>query len=66
MQVTVNGKKTELDEDTTITDVIVMFQLLGKAVIVELEGHLIERQLWDVTTIKDGMNMELMHVVGGG
>jgi len=65
MRVRMNGEWADL-EDRTIGDVLRRYGLEEKRVVVEANGEIIERALWDSTPLKDGMVLEIVHFVGGG
>jgi sulfur carrier protein len=35
-------------------------------VVVEIDGTIVPRDAWDKTALREGLNIELVHFVGGG
>lgn len=66
MMITINGKEQVLTDAITLTDVIAHYKLENNLVVAEVDGKVIDRELWDETKLVDGMSIELVHFVGGG
>ncbi|MGG1661089.1 sulfur carrier protein ThiS [Brevibacillus sp. NRS-1366] len=67
MVVQLNGKKVELAaEITTLRALLASYQLQEKIVVVEQNGEIIDRSLYETTPIADGDRIEIVHFVGGG
>ena len=62
----VNGKKIELDSPTSLTFYLEMLGVSPRAVAVEHNGMIIERDAYATTTLRDGDVMEIVRMVGGG
>ncbi|NIK70678.1 MULTISPECIES: sulfur carrier protein ThiS [unclassified Paenibacillus] len=65
MLLIVNGETKEL-EARTIEDVIVLFGLKERPVVVEADGEIIAKEQWPDTEVRPRMKIELVHFVGGG
>jgi thiamine biosynthesis protein ThiS len=65
MTVTVNGSPKQLDEGTTVRQVIALHQLSPEKVAVELNRRLIRSDRYD-TALKEGDEVEIVTFVGGG
>ncbi|HEY8952396.1 MAG TPA: sulfur carrier protein ThiS [Candidatus Dormibacteraeota bacterium] len=62
----VNGKKIELDGPTPLTSYLEMLGVSPRAVAVEHNGMIIERDAYATTTLRDGDVVEIVRMVGGG
>lgn len=65
MRLRVNGEWAQI-EAQTISDVLDHYALRDKKVVVEANGTIVERELWDTAEVKDEMILEIVHFVGGG
>jgi len=61
-----NGKATEIVENTSILDLVLSRNLEAEAIIVALNDKVIKRDQWIDTTINEGDCLELVSLVGGG
>ena len=69
MQLTVNGKPTVIDgkESLTVTALLDELQVKDSLyVTVELNGDILDRPVFDSTTVKDGDTVEFLYFMGGG
>jgi sulfur carrier protein len=66
MQVRLNGKDREVDEDLTITALLLALELNPQLVVVELNREILERNTYASTPVAHGDQIELVHFVGGG
>jgi sulfur carrier protein len=66
MQVRVNGETHQLTDGTTLADLVARFELSPKRIAVEVNKNLVPRDTYDRTVIKDGDNVEIVTLVGGG
>jgi len=64
--IVVNGKPVEVEPDTSVTDFLADKGLQPTMVIVELNGTIIARRLYDETFFTAGDHVEMVHAVGGG
>jgi thiamine biosynthesis protein ThiS len=46
--------------------VIAHYGLIGKPIIVEVDGAILTAEQWTVTVVRPNMQIELVHFVGGG
>lgn len=65
MRLTVNGEETEL-EVSTLDEVVKAYNLQKGLVVTEVNGQIIDRDQWGNTVLEEGMNIEIVHFVGGG
>ena len=67
MQLTVNGELRRLDPSATTLDQVI--QQLGhhpRLVVVEYNGLILTPECWEAQQVKDGDNLEIVTIVGGG
>ena len=66
MKIKINGKETETPGGDTIADLLKMHALLGKPLVVELNGAIVKKDLYDETKFAEGDALEIVRLVGGG
>ena len=69
MKIKVNGeeKKIELDQDNALLSTVL--NLMGykpNTIVVELNNLIVNSIKWEKVKIKDGDNLEIVSIVGGG
>jgi sulfur carrier protein len=62
----VNGKQIELDGPTLLTDYLETLGVSQRAVAVEHNRVILERDAYATTTLRDGDVVEIVRMVGGG
>ncbi|MCD8502334.1 MAG: sulfur carrier protein ThiS [Bacillaceae bacterium] len=66
MKVIVNGKQTDVPNTITVSQLLEHYQLHRKVVIVEVNGSIMNKDLYPETIVHDGDKIEFVHFVGGG
>ncbi|KIE43947.1 sulfur carrier protein ThiS [Geobacter anodireducens] len=69
MNLTVNGKPSTVDgaESLNVTELLAALKVAqAEYVTVELNGEVLERESFDVITVKDGDAVEFLYFMGGG
>ena len=69
MKIKVNGeeKKIELDKESELLSQALNFMgYKPNTVVVELNNLIINSKKWDKVKLKDGDNLEIVSIVGGG
>ena len=66
MQITLNGKTTEISDAPSLKIIVERFCKDKTPVVAELNGEIIKNTCWEQTRLKDGDNIELVSFVGGG
>ncbi|UXS75259.1 sulfur carrier protein ThiS [Staphylococcus chromogenes] len=66
MNVEINGQFQLLNEGATVLDIIQQFGIESKRMVVELNGHVVKRSLWDKQSLSDNDRIEILEFVGGG
>jgi thiamine biosynthesis protein ThiS len=64
--VRVNGKAVELDGPTPLLDYLSGLGVDARAVAVEVNGEILERERYGTCTLRDGDTIEIVRMVGGG
>jgi thiamine biosynthesis protein ThiS len=64
--VTVNGERRNFPPQTTLLDVIRALNLEPARVAIELNRAIVKRDMWSVTAIAGGAEIEIVQFVGGG
>jgi thiamine biosynthesis protein ThiS len=62
----VNGKEVELDGPTRLVDYLETLGVNARAVAVEHNGNIIDRDAYPTTLLADGDVVEIVRMVGGG
>lgn len=66
MQLVVNGEAREVEQVSTVAEMLAAFKLQNKILVVELNREIIDRSVYDQTRLSDGDRVEIVHFVGGG
>ena len=66
MNVIVNGEPHEIDERTTVFELLESLALDPDAMVVERNGLVLERERYDDTVLGKGDVLEVLRFVGGG
>ncbi len=66
MKILVNGKEMNIDENTTVLNLLKNLQLEDKVMAVAINMNIVKKENWQNHTIKDSDKIELLHFVGGG
>jgi thiamine biosynthesis protein ThiS len=66
MIVTVNGETREVAAGTTVTGLLTGLGLQPRLIVVEHNREILDRSSFDVTEVRAGDSLELVHFVGGG
>lgn len=62
----INGKKVELERATPLLDYLSQLGVDSRAVAVEHNGEIVERDRYAGTTLREGDVVEIVRMVGGG
>jgi sulfur carrier protein len=67
MTVRINGEQRELDDVTSVADVVrSLVGQAGRGVAVALDGAVVLRSDWESTMLRDGARLEVLRAVQGG
>jgi sulfur carrier protein len=66
LRIQVNGEPRDVDDGTTLSELISSLQLKPEQIAVELNRTVVRRAEWPATVLHDGDALEVVHFVGGG
>jgi len=66
MEIIINGKARQVEDNSNITDVLQLLDLAGKRVAVEINLEIIPRSEHDTYQLESGDRIEIVHAIGGG
>ena len=66
MQIVVNDKASQLPNNSTIHELLASKYITPESVMVCINGEIIGRSFWETSMLKDGDNVEVIRIVGGG
>jgi sulfur carrier protein len=65
-RITLNGDPYELDSTLTVSELLARLDIDARRVAVEHNLVVIKRGAFDATVVRDGDQVEIVNVVGGG
>lgn len=66
MKLHINGTSVELTNVDTIYSLLAHYGVEKKIVVVEQNGQILERSVYETTPVAAGDRIEIVHFVGGG
>ncbi len=66
MNVSFNGEQFDVPSDVVLSRLLADFQIKKEAVVIELNGAILERTLVDSTALKENDRIECIHFMSGG
>ena len=66
MTVIVNGETREIEEGTTMQQLLQKLDLQGKVMAAAVNMEIVKQNVWDQHILQDGDKLELLDFVGGG
>tara|TARA_B100001778_G_C18428484_1_gene556661 strand:- start:445 stop:645 length:201 start_codon:yes stop_codon:yes gene_type:complete len=66
MNVILNGQKISLDKKLNLNDFLMMNNVNGNNIVVEINRNIITKSLWNEYILKDNDKIEIITAVGGG
>lgn len=66
LTISVNGKKTEILQDSSLEHLVLSFTKKPEHVIAEVNGKIVPEEHWKTTTLLADDKIELVTFVGGG
>ncbi len=66
MDVVLNGTQRQIEDASTVADVIELLGYTGRQVVVELNGEPLERERYGDVTLRVGDRIEIVRAVAGG
>lgn len=66
MRIYLNGESKELEQSSTLLDLVNELNLPSPRIAIELNRNVVRRRDWESTTLKEDDRIEIVHFVGGG
>ena len=66
MLIKINGTQSEISDNISIHGLVLARKLPGNAIIIELNGTIITRELWENTRLNPDDSLEIIRIIGGG
>ena len=69
MKINVNGEERKIDlmqENALLSETLESMGYNPNTIVVELNDLIVNSKKWDEVTLKDGDNLEIVSIVGGG
>lgn len=66
MKIYLNGSLTEMPENSTVADILVLLEVVGRRVAVELNDHIVPKSQHGQVIMQDNDKVEVVHAIGGG
>ena len=66
MDIIVNGRTTQVDENLDVTQVLERLGFGGKLVAVELNYEIVPRERYTAYRLREGDRLEIVQAIGGG
>jgi sulfur carrier protein len=66
MTVVVNGERRDVQDETTVADLVRSLVDAERGVAVALDGEVVPRSAWATTRLRDGHRVEVLRAVQGG
>ncbi len=62
----VNGDPLEWTDGMTVRDVLTAKRFTFPMLVITVNDHVVERRAYDTTSIPDGANVKVVHLMSGG
>ncbi len=66
ISIKVNGETLTIEQDLTVSDLVLQQQLVPERVAIEYNRLILARSRWNETILKPEDQLEIVHFVGGG
>ena len=66
MKIYLNGSLTEMPENSTVADILVLLEVVGRRVAVELNDHIVPKSQHSQVVLQENDKVEVVHAIGGG
>ena len=66
MKIKLNGKKQEIQNGLTVSDLLLKWKIRPELVTVEVNETILQKLDYETTAIKEGDNVEFVFYMGGG
>jgi sulfur carrier protein len=65
-KIIVNGNEIDWEENMTINVVLKRMNYTFRMLVIKIDGTLVKRADYDTTTVPDGADVEVIHLISGG
>ncbi len=66
MKIILNGEPYDIEPGTTVSQLVEQLGLAGKRLAVEIDREIVTRSAYPETRLSEGMQLEIVHAIGGG
>jgi thiamine biosynthesis protein ThiS len=66
LRIQVNGEPREIEENCSLTQLVVSLNLKHEQIAIELNHNVVRRAHWEATVLEPDDRVEIVHFVGGG
>jgi thiamine biosynthesis protein ThiS len=66
LSIQLNGVPRNVPAESTLYDLLAVFDLPSQRIAIELNGEVVSRSDWPQTLVNEGDRIEVVHFVGGG
>lgn len=66
MNIQVNGEPKQVSSHCSITDLLLLLEITGRRVAVELNKEIVPKSLHTTTILQENDCVEVVHAIGGG
>ncbi|MBT1073275.1 sulfur carrier protein ThiS [Pelotalea chapellei] len=66
MQIVINGDQKEIQDGSTVADLLELLQIGRERVAVEVNMDIVPKAVYDTYVLTNGNQVEIVHFVGGG
>lgn len=66
MKIYLNGSLTEMPENSTVADILVLLEVVGRRVAVELNDSIVPKSQHSQVLLQEDDKVEVVHAIGGG
>ncbi len=64
--ITVNGDRLDWHEGMTVRDILTAKNYKFRMLVTRIDGELVKRSDYDTTTVPDGADVKVIHLISGG
>lgn len=64
--ITVNGDRLDWHEGMTVRDILTAKNYRFRMLVTKIDGILVKRSDYDTTTVPDGADVKVIHLISGG
>ncbi|MFT5660653.1 MAG: sulfur carrier protein [Sulfurimonas sp.] len=66
MQIIINGKEKNFDDNISLMNILKILSLEGKVMAAAINMEIVKQDAWEKHILNDGDKLELLDFVGGG